>query len=122
MYNIDDEAQREYDGLFIAGATQDDSIEIFDTEFMCSVYAEEDSIYWSFYFDRIFYYDQINNTIEYVSTNNTKVEIIIDLNYVISDELYYKDVKNIYFKKYFENNTCYDKKKNLLKMKMDILI
>ena len=110
LYNIDDDTQGEYDGFFIAGVTMDDNIDIFDTEFVCSVYAEEDSIYWSFYFDRIFYYEKINNTVEYISTNNTRVEMVLDLNYIISDEQYYKDVKNVYFKKYFENNTCYERK------------
>ena len=47
---------------------------------------------------------------EYISTNNTRVELIIDLNYIICDEIYYRDIKNIYFKKYFDNNTCYEEK------------
>ena len=110
LYNIEDDTQDQYDGFFIAGVTSEDNIDIFDTEFICNVYAEEESLYWSFYFDRIFYYEKINGTNEYISTNNTRVELIVDLNYIISDEQYYKDVKKIYFQKYFDNNTCYESK------------
>ena len=110
LYNIDDNTQEKYDGFFIAGVTSDDNIDIFNTDFVCTVYAEEDSLYWAFNFDRIFYYEKINDSIEYISTNNTRVELIIDLNYIICDEIYYKDIKNIYFKKYFDNNTCYEEK------------
>jgi len=110
LYNVDDDTQDEYDGFFIAGATLDDNIDIFNTELVCNVYAEENSLYWTFYFDRIFYYETINNKTEYVCTNNTKVELVIDLNYIISDEQYYKDIKKIYFQKFFDNNTCYEAK------------
>ena len=107
-YNIDDDTQESYDGFFIAGVTMDDNIDIFNTDLVCSVYAEEDSIYWTLNFDRIFYYDKINDTVEYISTNNTRAELIVDLNYIISDEQYYKDIKKYYFKPFFDNKTCYE--------------
>ena len=87
-----------------------DNIDLFDTELIYSVYAEDDSIYWTMYFDRIFYYEKVNGTVEYLYTNNTRVEYIIDLNHIISDEQYYTDIKKFYFKKYFENNTCHEEK------------
>ena len=110
LYNIVDDTKDKYDGFFIAGVTLDDNLDIFNTELVCNVYAEENSLYWTFYFDRIFYYVNINNKTEYVCTNNTKVELIIDLNYIISDEQYYKDIKKIYFQKFFDNYTCYEAK------------
>ena len=55
LYNIDDDTQEKYDGFFIAGVTSDDNIDIFKTDFVFTVYAEEDSLYWAFNFDRIFY-------------------------------------------------------------------
>ena len=110
LYNIDDDTQEQYDGFFIAGATNDDNIDIFDTELVCSVYAEEDSNYWTFNFERIFYYDRINGTVEYIYTNNTRVELIVDLNYIICDEQYYTDIKKYYFQQFFDNNTCYEEK------------
>ena len=33
--------------------------------------------------------EKINNSVEYIYKNNTKVEFIIDLNYIVSDEQYY---------------------------------
>ena len=110
LYNIDDDTQERYEGFFIAGVTVNDNIDIFDTEFICSVYAEEDSTYWTFFFDRIFYYEKINDKVEYINTNNTRVEIIVDLNYIISDEQYYMDIKKYYFQKFFDNKTCYEEK------------
>ena len=108
LNKIDDDTQGKYDGFFIAGIISDDNIDIFDSNFVCTIYAEEDSLYWTLNFDRIFYYEKINDTIDYISTNNTRVELIIDLNYIICDEYYYKDIKTIYFKKFFDNNTCHE--------------
>ena len=110
IYNVDDDTQDKYDGFFISGVTLDDNIDIFKTELVCNVYAEENYLYWTFYFDRIFYYETINNKTEYFCTNNKRVELLIDLNYIISDEQYYKDIKKIYFQKFFDNNTCYEAK------------
>jgi hypothetical protein len=110
LYNVDDDTQDKYDGFFIAGVTLDDNINIFNKELVCNVYAEENSLFWTFYFDRIFYYETINNKTDYVCTNNTRVELVLDLNYIISDEQYYKDIKKIYFQKFFDNNTCYEAK------------
>jgi hypothetical protein len=62
------------------------------------------------YFDRIFYYEKVNDTFEYLYTNNTRVEYIIDLNYIISDEQYYIELKKVYFQKFFDNNTCHEEK------------
>lgn len=110
LYNIDNDIQEQYDGFFITGITMNDNIDIFDVELVNNVYAEEGSLYWTMYFDRIFYYEKVNNSIEYISTNNTRVEFIIDLNYIICDEQYYKDIKKIYFQQFFDNNTCYEEK------------
>ena len=110
LYNVDDDTQNKYDGFFIAGVTLDDNIDMFNTDLVCNVYAEENSLYWTFYFERIFYYETINNKTEYICTNNTRVELVLDLNYIISDEQYYKDIKKIYFQKFFDNNTCYEAK------------
>ena len=52
---------------------------------MSNAYVEEDSLNWAINFERIFYYEDINNSLEYIEINNTKVEFIIDLNYIISD-------------------------------------
>ena len=110
FHNIDDESQDQYDGFFIAGVNLDDNIDIFDTELFRSVYAEPDSLFWTLNFDRIFYYYKINNTIEYISTNNTRAELIVDLNYIVSDEIYYNLIKKYYFQEFFDNNTCYEEK------------
>ena len=108
--NVEGENEDIYDGFLIAGITYDDNIDIFDTNLQCTIYAEEGSLNWAINFERIFYYQKINETVEYISTNNTKVEFIIDLNYIISDEQYYEDIKKYYFQKFFENNTCYEEK------------
>ena len=97
-----------YDGFLIAGAATDDDIDIMDTNIPCSVYAEEGTINWSINFERIFYYEKIKENLEYISTNNTKVEFIIDLNYIISDKIYYQDIKKYYFQKFFDNGTCFE--------------
>ena len=102
----DKKNEDDYDGFLIAGVNSDDNIDIFDNNLSGVVYAEEDSLNWAINFERIFYYEKINGTLEYINTNNTKVEFIIDLNYIISDENYYEDLKKIYFKKFFENETC----------------
>ena len=106
---VDDE-QEQYDGFFIAGITPDDNIDIFDTNLMSNAYAEEGSLNWAINFERIFYYENINESLEYIDTNNTKVEFIVDLNYIISDEQYYQGIKKYYFQKFFDNNTCYEEK------------
>ena len=102
----DNKKEDDYDGFFIAGVNSDDNIDIFENNLSGAVYAEENSLNWAINFERIFYYEKINGTLEYINTNNTKVEFIIDLNYIISDENYYEDLKKIYFKKFFENDTC----------------
>ena len=109
-YNYYNDIKDKYDGFFIAGTTLDDKIDIFDTNLVYTVYAEEDSLNWAIYFDRIFYYGKINESIEYISTNNTKAEFLIDINYIISDIQYYEDIKKYYFQKFFDNNTCYEEK------------
>ena len=95
--NKNDNTNYNYDGFLIVGANYNDNIDVFDTNFKCSVYAEEGTTTWSINFERIFYYENINGSLEYISTNNTKAEFIIDLNYIISDEQYYEDLKKIYF-------------------------
>ena len=108
--NKNDNTNYNYDGFLIVGANYNDNIDVFDTNFKCSVYVEEGTTTWSINFERIFYYENINGSLEYISTNNTKAEFIIDLNYIISDEQYYEDLKKIYFQKFFDNNTCYEEK------------
>ena len=110
IYNDEDEIQEYYDGFFMAGLSFADDLDIIDNNLLFTIYAEEDTLNWAIYFERIFYYEKINNSVEYIYTNNTKVEFIIDLNYIVSDEQYYEDIKKIYFKKYFDNNTCYEEK------------
>ena len=77
---------------------------------MSNAYVEEDSLNWAINFERIFYYEDINNSLEYIEINNTKVEFIIDLNYIISDAEYYQGIKKYFFQKFFDNNTCYEGK------------
>ena len=110
---LDEEKTEHYDGFFIAGISYDDNIDIFDTNLASTVYAEEDTLNWAVNFERIFYYQKINETIEYISTNNTKVEFITDLNYIVSDEKYYTDIKKYYFQKFFDNNTCFEENAKL---------
>ena len=110
LYNIDDDTQGQYDGFFIAGVTLGDNIEVFDTDLVYSIYAEEDSLYWALNFDRIFYYERINGTLEYIEANSSRVELIVDLNYIISDEQYFKDIKKYFFQKFFDNDTCHEEK------------
>ena len=100
----------DFDGFLIAGASYNDNIEIFDIDIAYTVYAEEGTLYWTVNFERIFYYQKVSESIEYISTNNTKVEFIIDLNYIISDEQYYEGIKKYYFQKFFDNDTCYEEK------------
>ena len=107
---IEGDIPEKYDGFFIAGITPDDNIDIFETNLMSNAYAEEGTLNWAINFERIFYYENINETLEYINTNNTKVEFIIDLNYIISDEQYYLDIKKYYFQKFFDNNICHEEK------------
>ena len=107
---IEYDNQETYDGFFIAGITPDENIDIFETNLMSNAYAEEGSLNWVINFERIFYYENINDSLEYIEINNTKVEFIIDLNYIISDEEYYQGIKKYYFQKFFDNNTCYEEK------------
>ena len=107
---IKDDKEDIYDGFFIAGITPDDNIDIFETNLMSNAYAEEGSLNWVINFERIFYYENINDSLEYIEINNTKVEFIIDLNYIISDAEYYQGIKKYFFQKFFDNNTCSEEK------------
>ena len=40
---------------------------------MSNAYAEEGTLNWAINFERIFYYENINETLEYINTNNTNI-------------------------------------------------
>jgi hypothetical protein len=48
--------------------------------------------------------------VEYVSSDNTRIEFVIDMNYITSDGTYYKGIKKHFFQKFFDQKICVEEK------------
>lgn len=101
-YNVDKDIQAKYDGLLIAGITNNSYLEIFKTENIFTQYGFG-SFFWSLTFNKIYYKDK---DYEYLCDNNTQVEFIIDLNYISCTRHYYDSIKQYFFKKYLDEKIC----------------
>ena len=105
-FNIDKKIQSEYDGVFIAGISNDSYIDIFKTDNIETAYSYSSS-YWSYSFSKIFYNDTEK---EYMCGNSIPVEFVIDMNYISSTRIYYESIKNYFFKKFLEQKLCVEEK------------
>lgn len=105
-YNINNDIYNKYDGFYIAGITEDDYLNIFKTSNIIGIHSPKTNNYITI--DKIYFYDSPMNRTEYLVSNDTIVEIVLDNNYIISDIEYYQQIKEYFFKKYFDNNICYE--------------
>ena len=105
-YNVDKDIQSKYDGLLIAGITNNTYLDIFKTKNVYNSYAY-DSFFWSLHFNKIYFND---SEAEYVCSNNTRLEFVIDMNYITSDRSYYENIKKYFFKKYLDEKICVEEK------------
>ena len=103
-YNINKEIQNKYDGFYIVGLTENDYINIFNTDNIYNTYLEMPS-YSTLggKFDSI-YFKHLNETI--ICSNYTFFEIDVEKNYIICTSDYYDNIKQYFFNKYFENKLC----------------
>jgi len=107
-YNIDIDIQKRYDGFYIAGITDNDYSNIFKFTNITNIYSKKTNNYINF--DKIFFYDNSSGKKnEYLISNNTSIEIVIDNNYIISEIEYYDNIKKFFFKKYLDDNICIEK-------------
>ena len=105
-YNIDYDIQNKYDGFYIAGISEDDYINIFKTTNITSTYSSKTNNFISF--NKIFFYDSPKNRTQYLVSNNTSIELVLDNNYIITGIEYYEKIKQIFFDKYLEKKVCFE--------------
>ena len=105
-YNIDYNIQNEYDGFYIAGISEDDYLNIFKTTNITKTYSSKTNNFISV--NKIFFYDSPKNKTEYLISNDTTFELVLDNNYIIVGIEYYEKIKEIFFNKYLENKMCYE--------------
>ena len=107
-YNIDYNIQNKYDGFYIAGITDNDYSNIFNTNNITNDYSKKTNNYITF--DKIFFYENCSKKKnECFVSNNISVELVIDNNYIISDIEYYNKIKKSFFQKYLDDNICIEK-------------
>ena len=104
-YNVDKAIISNYDGFLIAGLTNDTYLNFFKTKNIYGTYAY-DSFFWSLHFNKIYF--NISD-VEY-SSDNTRIEFVIDMNYITSDGTYYKGIKKHFFQKFFDQKICVEEK------------
>ena len=119
-YNIDKEIQNNYDGFYIVGLTENDYLNIFNTNITYNTYIGN-PIYSMIggKFDKI-YFNYLNNTIN--CSKVTNFEIDIEKNYIACPNDYWEKIKKYYFNQYFENDICkeivsideYNRKENMI--------
>ena len=105
-YNIDNNIQKEYDGLYIAGISEDDYSKIFKAINVTKIYSDKTNN--NINYNKIFYFDSPKNKTEHIISNDSTIELILDNNYIISDLECYEKIKSYFFKKYFDDNVCYE--------------
>ena len=103
-YNIKKEIQNNYEGFFIAGLTESDYVDIFNTDLIYNTYTEL-PIYTMLggKFDKI-YFKYSGNKIN--CSENIEFEVDIEKNYITCTKDYYDNIKKYFFNKYFESNIC----------------
>ena len=103
-YNIDKEIQNNYDGVFIAGLTENDYLNIFNTNIIYNTYIENPTyVMIGGKFDKI-YFKYLNNIIN--CSEVTNFEIDIEKNYITCPKDYWENIKKYYFNEHFENGKC----------------
>lgn len=120
-YNIDYDIQKQYDGFYIGGIPLDNYSEIFRAVNITNIYSKKTNNYIEF--DKIYFYE--NNSKkknEYLVSKNTTIELVIDNNYIISEFEYYNKIKELFFKKYLDNDICIEKSSQSEKYKKYIII
>ena len=105
-YNIDYAIQDKYDGFYIAGISEDNYLNIFKTTNVTSTHSPKTNNFISF--DKIYFYDSPKNKTEYLISNDTSSELVLDNNYIIVGIEYYEKIKEIFFNKYLEKKICYE--------------
>ena len=125
-YNINKEIQNNYDGFYIAGLTENDYINIFNTDKIYNTYMEM-KLYTMIggNFDKI-YFNYLNDSIN--CSEVTNFEIDIEKNYITCPKDYWKNIKKYFFNEFFENGKCkeivlidkYDKGDNMIMCDLNI--
>ena len=118
-YNIDEEIQKEYDGFYLSGITENDYMNFFNTKKVTSVYQsvkKPTSIGGKL--DEIYYYSKDN----IIHLSELNFEINVDHNYIVCMKEYFENIKKHYFNKYIENNICQERFSPLLYREMQHMI
>ena len=105
-YNIKDDILSKFDGYYIGGITEDDYFNIFKTTNIISINSPKTNNYITF--NKIYFYDSPNNKTEYLVSNDTEAEIILEHNYIMSSIEYYKQIKSYFFKNHLDNSICHE--------------
>ena len=107
-YNINEEIQNKYDGLYIVGINENDIYNIFKTTdiYVTHESKNKNTLGIVIKFNKI-YYNNTNNNSAILCSNDA--ELGIDYNYIYSDKIYFESIKETFFKKYFENKICSEK-------------
>ena len=109
-YKVNNDIKNEYDGFYILGFYEQKYTEIFKASNVFNTYAIENIAFKGIgiNFDTIYFYDSPNNITKYICSNNTLVELCIDNNYFLSNSAYYNKIKEIFFKKFLDEDICYE--------------
>ena len=98
-----------YDGLLIIGKYPHEyNPDLYSGHYLNNIYSDKDSykFLWNFAFTKI-YYDINNNKEEsIINLNQTQVELLFDINYIISTKEYYDSINENYFNFYINKNIC----------------
>ena len=98
-----------YDGLLIIGKYPHEyNPDLYSGHYLNNIYSDKDSykFLWNFAFTKI-YYDIYNNKEEsIINLNQTQVELLFDINYIISTKEYYDSINENYFNFYINKNIC----------------
>ena len=107
-----------YDGIFIIGIKEEEFYDIFNsnikndykTIYSINTFSNSD---YEIKFDEIYF--EINNK-NYSFNKFIQGIFIIDYDFIISNEDYFRSIKDIFFKKYIEKGICFiDKQEKLIK-------
>jgi len=74
------------------------------------------NINWEIKFDEISY--KINEQ-NYIFNKNLQGQLLVDYNYIISNEYFFNNIKNNFFNKYINDNICFVNKNQTLKKSKD---
>lgn len=98
-YKIKDEIKNNYDGFYIVGFNETDYSVLFQFSEVINTYYIENKTFngLGINFDEIYFYESPKNITKYIiNSKNTLVELYLDNNFIFSNSIYFKNIKEIF--------------------------